>query len=291
MSRLLYYLVILPVSYLPFWFLYLLSDIVFFMVYYLVGYRRKVVSEGLRKSFPEKSDAERLAIEKGFYAHISDLLVESLKTFSISAEQSLVRMKVRNAELLDRFFEEGRSVTCVGGHNGNWELYAVACDMQIKHQTVGLYTRMQDPFFNEMIAKSRSRFGLMLVPTSDKKGIPVPCEIPTATIFGIDQCPRADQRAHWMEFLNQDTGVRFGAEKFARTHNMPVIFGNIRKLKRGHYEVTYELVCENPNELPLGGIMEKSTQMLEEKIKLQPECWLWSHKRWKRSRPVDGNEG
>ncbi len=280
----LYYFFILPISYLPFPVLYFISDIIFLIIYRVVGYRRKVVQANINNSFPEKSEKEIKRIEKRFYRHLCDLLVESLKTFTISAEKSLERMQIRNPELPNRFFKEGKSIVTVGGHNGNWELYAVACAMQIDHSVVALYTRLSNKFFDKLMRESRGRFGLKMIPTTKKEELYATSEGPRMSIFGIDQCPRKSQRAYWMKFLNQETAVQFGAEKFARDHNLPVILGNIRKIKRGYYEVEYELVCENPSKLPMGAITEKSTKMLEEKIRQQPEYWLWSHKRWKHSK-------
>lgn len=283
-SKFLYYGIVVPLSRLPFAVLYFLSDILFFVVYRIIGYRRKVVLNNLKNSFPEKSEKEVKAIEKRFYKHLADLVVESLKTFTISAEESLKRLKVRNPEVTDGFFNEGKSVVAVGGHNGNWELYAVVCAMQIKHRVTALYTPMSNEFFERTMKKSRSRFGLNMIPTSSKDSLPSEMTSPTMVIFGIDQCPRKSQRAYWLEFLNQETGVQFGAEKFAREHNLPVVFGNISKLKRGYYEVEYRVVCEDPSVLPVGGILQKSTEFLEEAIRKEPEHWLWSHKRWKHAR-------
>lgn len=280
----LYYLIILPISKLPFKVLHLISGVLFFVVYHVIGYRRKVVRANISNSFPEKSNKEILAIEKEFYWHLSDLIVESLKTFDISAEDALIRMKVRNPELVNAFFDKGKSVTAIAGHNGNWELYAVACAMQLKHKTGAYYTQLSSGFFEKLMKENRCRFGLNLVPTSVKNGLPIPSDIPTFSIFAIDQCPRLSQKAYWMEFLNQETGVQFGAEKFAREHNTPVVLGNITKVKRGYYEIEYYLICENPSELPLGGILEKGTRLIEEKIREQPAYWLWSHKRWKHRR-------
>lgn len=284
LSYLLYYVILLPLSYLPYPVLYIFSDVIFLFIYKITGYRRKVVFNNIRNSFPEKSVSEVKAIEKKFYRHLSDLIVESIKTFSISAEESQKRMKVRNPELTDKFFKEGKSLVGVGGHNGNWELYAVACALQISHRVVALYKTLNNKFFNEKMLENRSRYGLNMIPTSAKDTMLKDLVKPTIFIFGIDQCPRRSQRAYWMEFLNQETGVQFGAEKFACDHNLPVVFGNIHKVKRGYYEVEYEVVTEDPSKMKTGEILEKSTRRLEEIIRKQPEYWLWSHKRWKYKR-------
>ncbi|MFA0964471.1 lysophospholipid acyltransferase family protein [Roseivirga sp. BDSF3-8] len=283
-DRILYYGLIVPFSKLPFPVLYFLSDIACFILYRVIGYRKAVIGGNIRRSFPDKSEKEHKAIEKEFYSHFCDLIVESVKTFTISAEESLKRMKVVNAEVVDELFEKGRHITALGGHNGNWELYATACDMQIKHDTVALYTPLSSAFFDKIMRESRSRYGLQMIPTSKNNEMPVGSTKPTMFIFGIDQCPRASQRPYWMEFLNQETGVQYGAEKFARTNDTAVVFGNIKKLKRGYYEVEYQLVCESVSDKPSGWVIEQGTRMLEKKIREQPAYWLWSHKRWKRKR-------
>lgn len=282
----LYYLIILPLSYLPFRVLYILSDIMYLMLYRLVGYRKKVVHNNLINSFPEKSAGEILKIESDFYRHLCDLIVESLKTFTISEKESQKRLTVRNPEVTDRFFNEGKSIVGVGGHNGNWELYAVVCAKQIKHRVVALYTPLNNKFFDKVLRESRSRFGLNMIPTSSAKEA-LPKDMsgqPAMVIFGMDQCPRKTQKAYWMNFLNQETAVQFGAEKYARDHNLPVVFGNIHKIKRGYYEVEYFVVCEDPAKMETGEITESFTRMLERIIIEKPQYWLWSHKRWKYRR-------
>ncbi|MTI22282.1 lipid A biosynthesis acyltransferase [Fulvivirga sp. RKSG066] len=284
-TRILYYGLLIPLSYLPFGILYIISDVIFFVVYRLFGYRRKVVFNNIKNSFPEKDQAELRAIEKEFYRHLSDLIVESIKTFTISKEEALQRLRVKNPEVLDKFYEQGKDVVTVGGHNSNWELYAVVCALQIKHNAVALYTALTNPVFDKKMRESRSRYGLDMIPTSQKEEMLKNKKGPTIYIFGIDQCPKKRQRAYWMKFLNQDTAVQFGAEKFAREHDLPVVFGNITKVKRGYYEVVYEVLAEDVKTLETGEVMRLSTLMLERHIKEQPAYWLWSHKRWKLNKP------
>jgi len=176
-------------------------------------------------------------------------------------------------------------VTLVGGHSGNWELFAVSVAMHLPHQPVALYSKLHNKFMNGKILESRSKYGLWMKSYSEVKEIMQSGDREkVGVIFGSDQCPKRSQKPYWMEFLNQETGVQFGTEKFARDYNTPVIYGVINKLKRGYYEVDYKLVCENPAELPLGQITEIHTKFLEEDILIDPGYWLWSHKRWKRKR-------
>lgn len=290
LSRMLYYLVILPISYLPFAWLYRLSDGLYVLLYGVFKYRRSVVSKNLLLSFPEKSAAERLEIERNFYRHLCDLIVEGLKGFNTSYPEVAQRMKVINPEVIDRYFEQGRSVVLVGGHYGNWEMFALAIDQCIKHQAVALYTPLKDKYIDGKVRASRSKYGLFMLSINQiRENLASTKHQLTATIFGSDQAPSKRQRAYWMTFLNQETAVQFGTEKFAKEYNMPVVYGFIHKVKRGHYEFSFQDITDAPNETPHGWITQTHTRLLEETIRKQPEYWLWSHKRWKRKRP-EGEE-
>ncbi|MDH4058437.1 MAG: lysophospholipid acyltransferase family protein [Cyclobacteriaceae bacterium] len=283
--RLFYYLVIFPISNLPSWMLYRLSDVLYVVLYRVVGYRKKVVRMNIRKSFPDQSSKKHREIERIFYAHFCDLVVESVKGFTISRAEVQKRFTHRNTEVFDKFFERGQHVTLVGGHYGNWELFAVSVGMHIPHQPVALYTPLANKFMNAKILESRSKYGLHMANYKDvKEQVKITGQKPMMVIFGSDQCPRFSQQPYWMEFLHQETGVQFGAEKFSRDYNTPVIYGVIHRKKRGHYEMEYRLVCERPAELPLGQISYLHTKELERDIRNEPAFWLWTHKRWKRTR-------
>ena len=285
-SKLLFYLVILPVSKLPFWTLYLISDFLYLVLYKMIGYRTKVVRQNLTNSFPDKSEKEILALEAKFYSHLCDLVVESLKAFSISLEEAKLRMKDRNIEVVNQYFKQKRQVVLVGGHYGNWELFAITIGATTDHKTLALYTPLKNQFINEKITKSRSKYGLGMLSIKEIKSKLNDINSDFyAIIFGADQSPRKSQRAYWMKFLNQETGVQFGTEKFAKEFNAVVIFTNIYKVKRGYYELQYDVITEQPNQEELGFISKTHTQMLEKVIQEQPEYWLWSHKRWKHERP------
>lgn len=287
-SKLLYYLVIIPISRLPFFILYLISDFLYLIMYRLIGYRRKVVFANIRNSFPEKTDKEIKQIEAKFYSHLCDLVVESVKAFTISKNSAQERMIDRNIDLVNQYKKTGKHVVMVGGHYGNWELFAITIGAALDYKSLALYTPLKNKFINEKITSSRSKYGLgmLSIKSIRQKLNNLDRELYTI-IFGADQSPRKNQRAYWMTFLNQETGVQFGTEKFAKEFDAVVIFANIYKVKRGFYEVAYELICEKPNETEFGFITKAHTQRLEKVIQAQPEYWLWSHKRWKHKRPED----
>ena len=285
-SKLLFYLVILPISKLPFGVLYLISDFLYLVLYKVIGYRTKVVRANLENSFADKSGAEIKELEAKFYSHLCDLVVESLKAFSISLEDAKKRIKDRNIEVVNQYHKQGRQVVLVGGHYGNWELFAITIGATTEHESIALYTPLKNEFINEKITESRSKYGLGMLSIKEIKSKLTDINSGLyAIIFGADQSPRKTQRAYWMKFLNQETGVQFGTEKFAKEFNAVVIFTNIYKVKRGYYELQYDVITEQPNEEELGYISKTHTQMLEKVIQAQPEYWLWSHKRWKHKRP------
>lgn len=285
-SYLLYYCFIIPVSLLPFRVLYAVSDFLYLILYRVLGYRTKVVRMNLKNSFPEKTAAELKKIESLFYSHLCDVIVETFKSFTISQEEILKRMVLRNPEVIDQYYDQGRSVLIGGGHFNNWEWFAIAVDQQMKHSACALYAPLKNRFFDEKMRSTRGKFGLRMISIKQvatffedtKKEL-------TATVFGIDQSPRNAKKSHWMTFLNQDTGVMYGLEKYAKQLDYPVLFASIEKKKRGYYTFYFEPVTAQPREEPEHYIIETTTKRLETEIRTAPPYWLWTHKRWKRKRP------
>lgn len=289
LNRLLYYLVIKPISLMPAFLLYRVSDFIFVLFYYLIGYRKKVVLDNIRRSFPENSEKENRSIMRRFYRHFCDLLVESLMIFSISSDAATRRMRFRNPELLEKHFREGKTVIIAGGHYNNWELFAVAVDQSLKHHTIALYKPLKNLFWDQKMRISRGKFGLEMVSIKKVKELfqRLDPAHPAAVVFATDQSPSNPDRAFWTRFLNQDTAVLFGTEKFANEFDCPVYFCTLNKLKRGYYEGVFQLVTDSPKSLPYGRLTEMHTAMLEADIRQHPEYWLWSHKRWKHRRKQD----
>ncbi len=288
MSSLLFWLVIKPLSLLPYWVLYGISDFFYVILYYIVGYRKKVVRDNLTKSFPEKSTIEIVQIEKKFYHHFCDLVIESLKNFSITQEQANARMKHVNAEVFKHYAEQHKSVILVGGHYCNWELWAVTAAQAIPHRVVGIYKRLSNAYFDEKMRSSRGKFGLHMIPTKQTSDyFKDNLNELNAIVFAIDQSPNNPKKCMWINFLGRETAALFGAEKYAVEYDRPIIFGHMKKLKRGHYEVRYEVVCKEPALTKTGYITQMLHTELEPDIKSAPEFWLWSHKRWKHKRPAE----
>ena len=284
MTKFFYYLLILPLSLLPYPLLYLLSDIIFLIMYRVIGYRKEVVFTNLRNSFPNKSKHELKKIMSDFYRHLCDIIMESVKGFTISEKQLRKRLIIKNPEFSNYFADKGQSIIFVGGHYNNWEICAQAFAMYSNHKCIGIYKPLSNGFINDKIYTSRSKYGMHLISMKQTKKSFEDGDEPKAIVFGSDQNPANPKRAHWVQFLNQDTGVLFGVERYAKEYDWPVVFVSISKVKRGHYEVEYSLITDSPTEQPHGKITEDFTKRLEQDIINKPQYWLWSHKRWKHKR-------
>ena len=288
LSALLYYGVLIPISHLPFTVLYNMSNGLYWLLYKIIGYRKNVVLQNIANSFPDKSAEERLIIASDFYRHFCDLIVESLKIFSISREEVNQRMKVVNPAFIDRFYDQGKNVIMAGGHYNNWELFAMAIDGGIKHKAVAIYKPLTSQFFDKKMRESRSKYGLEMISTKKveeefkRENAPL-----RAIIFGIDQSPGSARNSYWATFLNQDTAMLFGAEKYAKEYDFPVITAHINKVKRGHYTIEFTDCIEEPTKTNYGDITKRINLLLEKEIIKKPQYWLWSHMRWKHTRPVD----
>ncbi len=271
---------------LPLSVLYIISDFLFILLYYFPSYRRKVVRENLRNSFPEKSDAELESIEKKFYHHLSDLFIEILKLTHMSREESLRRMKITNVELLERLHSEGRDIVAVIGHFNNWE-WLKSLIFHTTYQTVSIYKPLRNKRFDKFLLDLRSREGMILTPMSliVREILQARKEGKIAIYsFITDQTPPPGDIRYWTTFLNQDTPVYLGVEKIASKYDMAVVFFNVQKVKRGYYNYTVELLFEHSSGLPEHAITDSHVKKLEEIIREKPEFWIWSHRRWKYKR-------
>lgn len=288
MTRILYYLVLLPLSLLPLAALYRVSDLLYLVLRHLVRYRVEVVRDNLREAFPEKSQAERRQIEKRFYRHLSDLVIESIKNFTISRKEALRRMVIINPEELNRLAGEGKSAVICGGHYANWETWALIAPVGMKHKIVGIYKALKDPFLNRKMFSSRGRFGMKLVPTKATGAYLRSGEDPVkAIVLAFDQSPSDPRKCVWLKFLGRETAAYFGAEKYSRDYDMAIVYGYIRKVRRGYYEGTYKLITRSTTDMPEGDLTMRLFRELEGEIARAPEYWLWSHKRWKHTRPAE----
>ena len=269
-------------SILPFSILYLFSDGLYFLIYRVAGYRKKVVYENLKNSFPEKTEEELTHIAKNFYRHLGDILVESLKGSSMSEAEVIKRFILKRSESLDDLYRQGRSVIVVAGHYNNWEWPGIAAGTQMLHKPVGFYKPLTNPYVDDYVKKTRVRGRSALVSiTNTIEVFKTDWKEPTAFYMIADQSPSTARLAYWVKFMNQDTATLHGPEKYARVHNLPVFYADIRKVKRGYYETEFIPISENPSQTKTGEITQNFMQVLEEKIMQNPQYYLWSHRRWK----------
>jgi Kdo2-lipid IVA lauroyltransferase/acyltransferase len=287
LQAILYYL-LLPLLYLlsllPFPILYLLSDLLNFILFRLIGYRKKVIIENLRRSFPQKSAQEIDAIARGFYRHFCDILLETFKTLTISRTAMLKHcyMHPDALALMERLAAEKKNLICVMGHMGNWEWAGNAFSLSSPHKLYVIYHPLSNKYFDGLMYRLRSRFGSIPVAMKDtfRTMVAHRNEL-NATAFIADQSP--DPRgAYWMNFLQQDTPVFKGTEKLAGKLGYTVLFMSVYKTKRGYYYVNAQ---ELEGDFSAEGALTKAhTLQLEKDIIRQPEIWLWSHRRWKHKR-------
>jgi KDO2-lipid IV(A) lauroyltransferase len=284
-----YYLV-LPVLYflslLPFIILYLFSDFLYFILYYVIHYRKKVIEQNLHNSFPEKSDKEIELIRKKFYKHFCDFFIETIKMLTLSKEEMIRRCKItpKTSAIYARFASEHKNVIIAMGHFGNWEWACNAFNVQAEQQLYVIYHPLSNKYFNELMHKIRTRNGAKLIAMKDTyREMIINKEELNATAFLSDQTPQP-QHAYWTTFLNQDTPVFKGVEVISKKMKLPVIYSSMRKVKRGYYEMDSEVLIEDPESVDNDEVSEMYIRKLEQEIKIQPEIWLWSHKRWKHKR-------
>ena len=275
-------------SYLPLWVLYGTSWVLSIILHRIVGYRKNVVRQNLRNAFPEKTEKELQHVERKFYRHFSDVMVEVLKLKTMSPAQLKRRCYYSPASvaLLDRYYAEGKSVMIVMGHTGNWEWAGASYPLYNKHQIITAYKPLRNKAFDRYTLHMRKRTGNILA--SMKK---LPREMlayrskVTGTALIADQNPNRDS-AYWIDFLNQPTAFFRGTELLSKKFNTPVFWGSVRKQKRGYYYIELQLITDTPRSFEKeGSLTALHASYLERDIREQPEAWLWSHRRWKFTMP------
>ncbi len=285
------YFIALPFIYLlsllPFPIFYGVCDLLFVILYYLVGYRKQVCLQNLRNSFPEKSEKEIRAICRSFYHYLCDLFLETFKTLTISKKAMLKRcpLSPEAQELFDRYNREGKSVLLVMGHFGNWEWAGNSYSLVCKQQLYVIYHPLANKYLNGLVYKMRTRFGTKLIEMKETfRDMVKNRSIVSITAFIADQTPSNPDNAYWTTFLNQDTPVYWGTERIARKMDYPVVYVSVKRKKQGYYTIHAETLVEHPAKTADGEISELHTRRLEKDIIEQPEIWLWTHKRWKHKR-------
>lgn len=273
---------------LPFWLLYLLSDIIYIFVYYVAGYRRDIVHRNLTSSFPEKDDKEIERIEKDFYHWLCDYFVETFKLLGISDKQLRKRFTIEGADMVEQCFEKGQDCAALLGHYANWEWLSCTGIAFPEGRKMGLiYKPLKSKFFDRLFRRIRSsQPSSIVVPKQDiLRELITLRRNDTRSLFGYiaDQGPRYANIHLWLNFLNHDTGVFTGAERIIRKMNNAVFYTSMSRPKRGYYKATFHLMTLNPMELPEYELTRRFFTMLETDIRRTPHLYLWTHNRWKRT--------
>lgn len=278
-------------SLIPLPILYFFSDIIFFpLLYYVVGYRKEVVRDNLSKSYPGK---DTKAIEKRFYRFLSDLMIETIKSFTISRKEVLRRVKTDDSvfELLNSYYDKNQSILLSLGHYGNYEWASLYFCINSKFFNLMPFKKFSNPYFHKLFTKTRGRFGGYFFSTTLTAKVVSENANDVYALSLINDQSVHNKNGFWTQFLNRETSFYKGTEVLAKEYNLPVIFVTMNCVKRGHYTMDLEKITDNPREEAEGFILNKHAQLLEREINQDPAYWLWSHRRWKTNKPKDKEHG
>jgi len=281
-------LLLILLALLPFSVLYFLSGLLYLLLWSVAGYRKKVVLANLEKAFPEKGPEERLEIARGFYRHLSHLIMEAVGLMAAPASTMRRRISLdeESRQLMDRYHREGRSAIMTLGHYGNWEWMGAGFNLANPGQLLAGYRPLRNKVFDRLIYRTRMRFFEQLIPSKQlaRKMVAMnAAKEPAVFALLADQWPRPDT-AYWLNFMGRETPFFTGPEKLAKKLGHPVLFCSIRKQKRGHYLINVQVITEDPKSMPPQEITRRYAALLGQEIRRAPQYWLWSHRRWKKER-------
>jgi len=277
------YPIIWILSRLPMRILYMKSDFFYFLIYYVFRYRKQVVLDNLKLAFPEKPEVELLRIRKKFFKHLMDLMVESVKAFSISEKEILKRYTYSNPELVNKYAAEGRSIALMGAHQSNWE-WSISLPKVLNIDMYGAYTKLNNTYYEKVIRDSREKFGVIGYKTSEMvRGMQkrFSDKQQGAYILLSDQSPQLHKTYYWREFFNIKVPIHTGAEMLSKRFDLVVINYVTKRVKRGCYTTEFQLITDTPKDFKDYQITDLYTELTEKNILEQPEYYLWSHKRFK----------
>jgi len=271
---------------LPFWLLYLKSDVFYFVVYHVARYRRKVVRENLLRSFPDKPHKEIKAIEKRFYRNLCDQFVEAPKMMRMGPDGYRSRIAFSNPELAQQLYSQQKNIFFAIPHSGNWEWFGKLIPSLSPHKGLAIYKKVQNAAFERLMLEMRTKDCPLEMVESNfalKRLAQLRGEL-NAVLMMADQSPRGVESDYWTEFLHQDTCWFTGLERIAKMLDFAVVFVDMRRQGRGRYEVRFDLITDDPKSMAKGELMEHYVRSVEQFINDNPDNWLWSHRRWKHQR-------
>ena len=274
------------ISKLPFRLFYWFSDCIYILVYYIIGYRKKIVRNNISIALPHISEEKRFVIEKKFYHHMCDMFLEMIKTMSISTEEMKERFKITNIELLKEYEQKNKSIILLAAHYASWE-WLLSINESTSFKCYGVYKKVNNKYFDAKVRAIRSKFKSILVTTdntialindNEKNGV--------MSLYGLasDQSPQVHKTFHWQQFMGITVPVHTGAEMLAKRYDLEVVFAKVKKVKRGYYEATFVPIANNPKSIPDYEITDAYLKEVEQQILEAPEFYFWTHKRWKHRR-------
>ena len=283
LAYILLYPLLYLISILPFRLLYVVSDGLYILLYRVFGYRKKVVRNNLNLVFPEKSDTEIKRITKVFYHHLCDMILESIKSLTISEDDMRKRYKFTNVELMQNIEAQHKSIILMCAHYGSWE-WIFILQTYVKSKGNAVYKPLANKYFDRLVKRIRAKYNSYLIAT--KEVIPTLIQEKRDGIISIngfvsDQSPKLNKAFHWNEFMGVNVPVHTGAEMLAKKLDMAVVFFKVKKVKRGYYETTFETITLNPKDYKDYQITDIFLKLVEDQIREAPEYYLWTHKRWK----------
>ncbi|RZM23687.1 MAG: lauroyl acyltransferase [Pedobacter sp.] len=275
-------LLLYGLSLLPLPILYGIATLLYFPLYYIFSYRKKVVHENLVNAFPEKSNQEIIKIQKRYYRYLTDLIVEIIKMSTISKAELQKRFTFKDLDLMERYFQQGKSTLICSAHYGNWEWGIVSLGVNISAANYAIYKPLSNPIFDQWFTRIRSRFGNNMIAMRQTLRALNETKVRTTVFcFGNDQAPQKGDFNFWTSFLNQPTSIIQGMEKIALKTNRPIFYLRVTVLRRGYYQAECVPLTLEPAVLNAADITKLHVDMLEDIIRKDPPYWLWSHRRWK----------
>ncbi len=272
---------------LPLAVLYRLAPSLYFIAFYIVRYRREVVSKNLRNSFPEKTTVELKALEKRFYRQLIDVMLEAIKASTMTEAEFGERVRFDNADIFNDHVANKQSVVLLAAHHCNWEWLLPACNTTLPFPVDAVYKPLHQKFVDDFMLQSRSRFGAKPVPhKSAVMDIMQRRNEMRAFAMVADQSPKRREEKYWMQFLNQETSFQVGMVKIPQMTKYPVYFAAMRREGKGYYSVKFVPLAEPPYARGDNTIIERYAEALEGSIAAQPEAWLWSNDKWSRARGI-----
>lgn len=269
----------------PFFILYLFSDFMRILLQYVFRYRGKVIGSNLDKAFPEMPEDEKRILVRKIYRNLTDVLIEGIKSFTMTRRQVRKRHVIVNAKILEPYLKAGKSIVAVTAHYNNFEWGSLSPGVFTNYNVVAFYKPLSNKYIDRFIRRSRTKFGTTLASIRETtQTFEKLKQIPTVFMMAADQSPSNHSKAIWVNFLGIETAFLHGPEKHAVNNNFPVFYIDVQRIKRGFYTCTLSLLAEDPATLPVGEITRRYAAKVEEVIRSAPENWIWSHKRWKKRR-------